>query len=87
MRWENVAWWPVPNSFLPASFLGTGLQAHSTPLAPARQGQVHILWLTGLHSFPLFSQEVSDDIIPSKSFLDYLLLVSLLFIFLRRNEE
>ena len=71
----------------PASLLGTGLQAHTTPLAPARQSQVQVLWLTRLHSFPLLFQEVSDDIIPSKSFLYYLPLISLFFIFLGRNKN
>ena len=63
------------------SLLGPGLQAHTTPLAPARQSQVQVLWLTHLHSFPLLLQEVSDDIIPSKSFLYNLPLISLIFIF------
>ena len=71
----------------PASLLGTGLQAHTTPLTPARQSQVQVLWLTRLYSFPLLFQEVSDDIIPSKSFLYYLPLISLFFIFLGRNKN
>lgn len=38
---------------LPASFLGAGLQVHPAPLSPARQGQIHILWLIGLDGFSL----------------------------------
>lgn len=56
---------------LPFYFLGAGLQSCASPLAPARQNQVHRLRLPSLLCLALLLAEVSDDVVPGKGLCDH----------------